>query len=438
MGTRLKRALNTDSLALANRLKLKVVAEFREKIERAQELAGLKPRQVIAEALEIAEYLSVPLYGDAEEDIFRLIAKKATEILGPEIGIAHTEDGGSIPIYDSARSAAAEDFKAVATGHATPLNIHFAAYLGKSLVKARTKADDARAIKYLTDWCTANRIPATLQAINRRVAVQFMDDFVNFSGGLNPITQNKYIGRLRRYWAFMLRRFYVESNVWHDINVEVPEIPHGEEERKFTDEEVRKLLMGTSDPKLLDLMLIGALTGARLDAIVDLRVKDCIDGCFTFKPQKKERSARDIPIHPDLKTVIQRRTKGKKPEDSIFPEWPPPRKIGSMRERSFKASNAFTAYRRICGVDEVIPGKRRSLVNFHSFRRWFITKAERAGFSGDLIAAIVGHKRSGITLGRYSEGPEMQQAKACVAAVKLPPLTAKKVPEPRALTPRKR
>lgn len=79
-------------------------------------------------------------------------------------------------------------------------------------------------------------------------------------------------------------------------------------------------------------------------------------------------------------------------------------------------------------MDEIIPGKRRSLVNFHSFRRWFVTKAERAGQMAELIAAVVGHKRSGLTLGLYSGGPEMTQARICVEAVKLPPLTAEPIP----------
>jgi integrase len=78
------------------------------------------------------------------------------------------------------------------------------------------------------------------------------------------------------------------------------------------------------------------------------------------------------------------------------------------------------------------------LVNFHSFRRWFITKMERVAVDGDLIAAIVGHKRSGLTLGRYSEGPEMIAAKAAIAKVRLPPLDGSPVIEAKALMPRRR
>jgi len=103
----------------------------------------------------------------------------------------------------------------------------------------------------------------------------------------------------------------------------------------------------------------------------------------------------------------------------------PAPQANSEREESFKAFNAFTTYRRGVGVDEVIPGKRRSLVNFHSFWRWFITKTEQADQPESIIAVVVGHKSQGMTLGRYSAGPLIEQARGCVEAVKLPncPLT---------------
>ena len=115
-----------------------------------------------------------------------------------------------------------------------------------------------------------------------------------------------------------------------------------------------------------DLMMIAALTGARLEAIVDLRARDCEAGLFTFKPQKKEKSARGVPIHSALVDLVARRTKGKHGADDLFPEYPVPKRSTSQRERSFRASNEFTEYRRSVGVEEVVPGRRRSLVNFHS------------------------------------------------------------------------
>lgn len=439
LGTRLKRPLHTDSLAVANRLKFQALSEMRAEIEHAMEVRLGRPRAVIREAVEIASY-----YRDATEHedikgLLDMIAHRTDDIKGPEVGaIIVPETGVREPIYDPKRVALATDFDVVARGQATPLALHHDRYMEASGVKPRTRADDVRALRYLSDWCQKKGLPLTVESISKRVAIRFMDDLRELTGGLEPITQNKYLGRLSRYWQHLIKREVTEINVWAGLSVKAAPPKHNEQERAFLDEEVRQLLIGPAPQKLRDLMMMGALTGARLDAIVDLKVRDAIDDAFTFKPQKREAAARDIPIHPDLKEIVERRSRGKAPSDDLFPEWPAPKKVGSARERSFKASNQFTDYRRECGVNEVIPGKRRSLVNFHSFRRWFITKAERAGQDADLIAAIVGHKRSGMTFGRYSEGPEMKRARKCVASVKLPPLDQGPVKEARALTPRRR
>lgn len=75
-------------------------------------------------------------------------------------------------------------------------------------------------------------------------------------------------------------------------------------------------------------------------------MKDVVDGALTFKPQKKERAARDAPIHAALESIVAKRTAGRSAEDPFFPEWPASAKDGSLRERSFTASDRFTAYRQ--------------------------------------------------------------------------------------------
>ena len=287
-------------------------------------------------------------------------------------------------------------------------------------MKARTKADDARAIRYLEQWCHKTGGGAIIESITKRRAALFIDALPGLAGGISPVTVRKYINRLACYWKWLEAREYAAGNVWRGIVVKAPQVLSHEKERAFTADEMRKLLSGPATQHMHDLMRMAALSGARLDAIVDLRVGDCVDGVFRFKPQKKETSYRHVPIHSALREIIERRTAGKETTADIFPEWPAPRKAGSLRERSFKASNAFTAYRKTVGVDATLPGRRRALTNFHSFRRWFITMAEQAGQPESIIAAVVGHKRQGMTLGGYSAGPSGEQFRACVESVKLP------------------
>jgi integrase len=436
LGTKLKQSLETDSLAVANRLKWGVIKELRDRIDLTLGADVADHAAVLREALLVRKEYRAAMDPNLENDIRRAAEARAYEILGPETSVVRDEEG-DFPVYDKRREQLASSYMRVATGSGTPVKLHYPEYVGQLSLNRRTIADDQRGIDYLVSWCAKNGVKDDLSAISTKVAKQFAADLPALANGIAARTVLKYITRLAQYWKFLAYKEIHDENPWLAVVVKVEETPHEEEERAFTNAEVQTLLLGDAAPEMRDLMMIAALTGARLDVIVDLKVGDTANNAFKFKPQKKEKSSRYVPIHPSLAEIVERRTRDKAPTDEFFPEFPGPKKETSLRERSFKASNEFTAYRRRCGVDEQIPGRRRSLVNFHSFRRWFITEAERANVRPELISALVGHKRSGMTLGRYSEGPEMKAARRAIAAVKLPRLDGPVI-EAQAVTPRER
>ena len=77
-------------------------------------------------------------------------------------------------------------------------------------------------------------------------------------------------------------------------------------------------------------------------------------------------------------------------------------------------------HRRALGVQE--GNGRRSSVNFHSLRRWFITTAINAGQPPHMVSLVAGHSegRKGMTLGRYWSGADDGALRAVVEAVRLP------------------
>ena len=145
------------------------------------------------------------------------------------------------------------------------------------------------------------------------------------------------------------------------------------------------------------------------------------DGCFRFAPQKRETHSRLVPIHSALVPVVAALCEGKSTTDDLFPALPP-LPAGDIRERSMPAVKAFGRYRDKVGVTETLVGRRRDLVNFHSFRRWFITKAFQAGQSEPIIQAVVGQKPNTVTRQVYFGGFTVEQLRECVEAVQLPPL----------------
>jgi integrase len=89
----------------------------------------------------------------------------------------------------------------------------------------------------------------------------------------------------------------VDTDPWVRMKLKTVQTPDDELERAFSMEEVRRLLDGGASQAMQDLMRAAALTGARLEALVDLRARD-VDlkaMTVTFKPQKKERGPQPSP-----------------------------------------------------------------------------------------------------------------------------------------------
>lgn len=436
LGTaKLKHNLGTDSLSQANLLKRRHVDRFRRQIAEALESLGLPGKPDVRLAVELAKVArDLRKNGTPEEwrEFEEAVYERHVEIKWEGsrwVPFNDPEDGPTeieLPLPEQAEKAAA--FSGVAYGTATPIDLLYEDYLGQLLVKDRTKADDERAMRLLLQWCKREDIRPVLEEMDIKRAYAFGDAIVALTG-VNHVTCKKYIGRLSIYWQWLIPRAdCVRENIFEKVRIKGPKTTYDQQERAFTNGELARLLMGPATPHMHDLMMIGALTGARLDAIVALKVRDTANRCLKFKPQKQEPAPRHVPVHPALVAVIERRIAGKGPDDDLFPEWPPVAPP-SLRERSFKTSNHFTEYRRSVGVAEVIEGKRRSLVNFHSFRRYFITAMERAGVAPNVISAIVGHARGTITLDVYSEGPAMKAARRGIAKLRLPPLDGSPVLE---------
>ncbi|MGB3337636.1 MAG: phage integrase SAM-like domain-containing protein [Devosia sp.] len=441
--------MGTDSLSIANELKWSVIKELKDVMRSFRaDAAKVSPGHrtvLMREAAEIATVLRRRGTRNANELSRDVVDARVTEILGAPVdyetivageSMYPSDVGMRVAVYDPVRTKVADDFMAVALHGSIPLESADADYRKVRLkVSPRTADDHDRALRLLTEFCIDTGRGNAVAGVDEDTVTDFIAHLEN-AQGMAARTIKKYVSRLNLYFAYLRSLRQIKSNPWKDAQVFMPTQRNSEKERHFTEREMVVLLTGGAKQKMQDLMMIGALTGARLDAIVDLKVGDIVDGkAFRFKPQKREPGERYVPIHPELEGIVRRRTAGKKPEDDLFPEYPVD-PTNPLIERSFRASKHFTTYRRSVGVDDVVPGNRRSRVNYHSFRRWFITKGQRTNPPVGMIEALVGHVPKGITLSVYSEGPEMLAARRTVRKITLPPLDGSPVTEPQAVTPR--
>lgn len=309
-------------------------------------------------------------------------------------------------------------FLSIAFGRVS-VDHHLAAHLGEAAALAPKTLNGWRGqINQFAAWAVAEGLD--VGDVDRRIAGRYVTAKLV---PMHPRTAAKHLSALRSYWTYLIGRGHTPGqNPWEgQIAARKGKRAvrsAGDRERPFTLEEMQTLLFAAYPDHLskafkgqiYDAMRVSALSGLRLAEIVTLRVGECGDDAFDIQHGKTQAARRRVPIHPQLAGIISRRVAGKRQDDWVFQE------LATERDPGDTFGKRFSRYRELLGVDDKRDGKRRSLVNFHSFRRWFVTEAERAGQPETTIAAVVGHAegRRSMTFGIYSGGPSDQQRRACV------------------------
>lgn len=315
-----------------------------------------------------------------------------------------------------------------------PVDEHLEPYLTAIRLAEKTTNERRGLVKRFARWCDQEALK--LPDIDRKAVGRYV------TAAIEPMdrgTAKKHMTALRGYWDYLTLRGHVDGKVMGGKAVDSPwlgqtladnkrRVERGDQnssERHFTEEELRTLLHADYPrdrigeefrQQIEDVLRISCLSGMRLAEVATLWVEDVHDDVFDIQHGKTRSAARKVPIHPDLKGIVERRTKDKKPKDWLFHE------LVGERDPGDALGKRFNRYRKALKVDDVREGKRRSLVNFHSARRWFIVQARHAGHPLETIKDVVGHAPSekDITFGVYTKGASPKQMRACVEAVRLP------------------
>lgn len=324
------------------------------------------------------------------------------------------------------------------------LEAHLAALRKNGIVEKSVKEREGL-IKSFAAWAAVQKPALTLDRIDRRKAGQYVSEELD---ALHPKTLSKHLMALRGYWVHLAARGVVnlppqEQRLsgwpWNaqQIRAKATRAERGsrnDRERPFSEEEVKTLLFSVfpeamakeHEDQIRDAFRISLLSGMRMAEVLRLwvdDVKEAGDGAglvFDIQEGKTDAAARPVPVHPDLLETVHRRLKdpkgaNKQPGAWLFHE------LEGERDAADTFGKRFRRYRLALGVDDKREGKRRSLINFHSARRWFATAAERAGQREAIIKDVLGHEpdEKNVTR-RYIARSSGAQMRACVESVKLP------------------
>jgi integrase len=284
-----------------------------------------------------------------------------------------------------------------------------------------------------TAWCKA--AGHTIKDIDRKTAGKYVAAQLLDPEKMTRVTAKKHLGAIAGYWEHLRVRGHSAhregDSPWAgQIPKERGKQGTTEEpERPFTDEELQKLLYLDTPAKrgqpkweaeLRELALVSTLSGLRIGEIVGLTVDACQTDAFDLAKAKTEAGVRLVPIHSKLADLIAKRCEGRSGQALLFEEFK------GLPNAPDTLSKAFTRRRKALGVHEGRDGKRRSLVNFHSFRRTFSEKALHADIPEAFIEAVIGHvgdskgKKSVLRKSYAVRGESWEQRVRCVEAVTVP------------------
>lgn len=267
-------------------------------------------------------------------------------------------------------------------------------------------------LEKLKDW---------LEAENREISVESITLWLGSLTDLTAKTKKQYIFSGQSFWKWAIKNddgFKTQFKgvappfEKHEFEVNRLEKRTKLKRKAFTVADVKKIHLGCKGEKnrkvLIDLFLIGAHTGARIEEICQLRKEDVIDdeGVMSFHVYKSKTEAgiRYTPVHPVIKPIIERLMK--ETTDGFLIKSPAGNKYGI---RSDAYSKQFGRLKTALGYNEQYV--------FHSLRATMITQLYRADVAPITITALVGHETGSVTFDIYSDGPSPHQKLAAISKV---------------------
>ena len=155
------------------------------------------------------------------------------------------------------------------------------------------------------------------------------------------------------------------------------------------------------------MIALGAFTGARIEELCSLTVKDVADGAFIIRDAKTDAGDRFVPVHPELLPLVATMTKA-----AVGGFLVPSTAKGKYGIRSDPLSKRFGTLK----VQEGFDASR----SFHSIRKTVATQLEQAKVPEGVAADILGHEKKTMTYGLYSGGSSLADKLEAISRVRYP------------------
>lgn len=281
---------------------------------------------------------------------------------------------------------------------------NFAAYYAQQNANARTRGVYLSNIKRFSKWLTTNGKELTFDSV-----AEYLDSVSKVRQ-----TREGHLAALRKFhkWAVRYEPYYRElmgEKRSPFDNHEHPKVGEnaGAPWIEYTRPEAEKLhaaAVSKGDTELADLIAFACYTGCRIEELGRIRKETTIfDDAgkpvgFHVDDAKTPAGVRDIPLHPALLPIFERRLRN--PQGTSRALFPGNEKTKSGLRLS-GLSQRFSKLKRAEGFSD------RHV--FHSFRKTTATMLQQANVPLLTIPFILGHETGTLTFDTYSAGPSFEQ-----------------------------
>jgi len=394
--TQLSKNLSTTDLSEANRKKHIVIAELKQIIHLAEKkidgtFASLSKEDQIRElALEFR-----PSPEDNSEDLdfilTDIIENKVLEIYGEKESDAifnshHPDWKGGNPNPKAVK--ATQDAYKIIDPNYEPISIVAKAFLSERVKDLKTSTFKRKEgnINNFIRWFGN----AEIKDITKKNAGDYVTH-LRHSKNPAPATIRNIVFDIGSLFTWAEGRGYINKNPFQKLNL--PKNNSTQSRRPWKDEHLMLFLQSKYINRNAFVATVVAMySGMRIGEICVMQNKNIEDKCFHIEKGKTKASARVIPVHPLIESIIDNLKSSSKEEFLIKGI----NSGGFDNKRSWNFQKMLGRLRKKIGIPNEI--------KFHTLRNSFATRMENLGIPTNHINELMGHKHNNMSLDVYSAG----------------------------------
>ena len=387
------KSLGTDSLSLAEELKIPVIANWKKQIALAKKSGDGSGDALLDTVVMVRQDTQrLEAEGTSDEDI-----KWIQEEVALSVALGERNDFSGDPTLANAVS--------VVTSGSFLFVEHIDEYFDSKTTEQKSK-DMARR-DLLTFF---KQFPCPEDATRQKV-IKWIN--VEVDGGstqnLALATKSRMISNCRVYWDWLeYKKGLTQDPPFTKVLPPKPKKKSKADYQKirkaFRVRDYHKLLQAAPEGDLSDLIRLGAYTGCRIAELCNLEISNVSTDRMEILDAKSKAGWRTIPIHKHITQLVTQlvdtTSDGYLINGLTF---------NMYRDRSNAISKRFGRLKKSLdyGEDYV----------FHSFRKGFATQLENANIPLNVSARLMGHEISGETFGNYSEGLAFEGLKEAISYI---------------------